>query len=306
MLLTTTRGDDCFHSSQDWIFSSLPLFMPSPNLVQDTIRSCAQKDGCDSANKIPEIRARVAELVKEGLAQRRPSFADTGYWSVSSGVPTDGVVGDETLDQLLLWTGGDGAEMQGDSGVARECYGGLDAEQRAEGVEEASCPLNAARQGKIEERGEGGHAQGEVPYFGINRGEYAPEHGGACCEADGWGVSAGTESIARGLEEKKEAGNFWAKSDGRNEKDGLSIGYLLPSDTGGTSDDAEASAVVVALSGWEVDDIEALLQVRRRKTGCSLRLTSMSFVFGFLVRVESSPSRCIVFFNNGIHVHLRA
>lgn len=245
--------------------------LPSPPIPhQDTLRSCTQKDGCDSAEKIPEIRARVAELVRAGLTQSSASSAATGY-SVSSGVPADGIVGDETLDPLFLWTGEGGTETRGELGVARERYGDFDTEQRAGVVAEGSCPLAAASPGKVEEGG-AGRVYGEAGGRGINGGEDTPgcpEHGAAWCRTDAWGVDVGTESRTfeeNQEEEEEESGNLGVRGGGV-EKDRFSAGQKLSSESGGTSD-AEASAVVFALSGWTVDEIEALLQVRRQ-TRCS-------------------------------------
>eukprot|EP00903_Cladosiphon_okamuranus_P015105 g13972.t1 len=222
--------------------------------VKDSIHRCIQRDGCDSANAIAEIRARFAEVVRNSLAPPSPR-SDTGY-SMSSGVPADDVIGDETLDHLFVRTYGGETGMQAESGAARECNGELDSERRAGMVEEAQYPLAAASAGTAEESVEGG-VDAEARNSGTSGGEDVPEYAersSAWCDTDGWGADAGAGSV--GLEE--EAGGLGLRVGGTG-RDGISIGRVVPSEEGVMSD-AEETAVVVALSGWNADEIEALLQ----------------------------------------------
>lgn len=221
---------------------------------QDIFHRCTQRGGCDSANAIPEVCARVAEFVRKGLTSPSAPPSATGH-TVPSGVPADDVVGDGTLDHLFKWSGGSETEMNGGSSVAGEGHGSLDTEQRAWVVEGSSCRLAAASPGTVEE---GGLEHEEVRECGANRGEDTPgypESGAACCGPDGWGVDTGAES--RRFEE--EAGSLGVRVGGMAE-DGFSVWPAMSSEEGGTSD-AEDGAVVVALSGWNVNEIELLLQV---------------------------------------------
>ena len=217
---------------------------------------------------------------------------------MSSGGPANGVVGDETLDHPLLCTSGGDPKVQGESGVPRECYGGLDTDESAGVVEEVPCHLTAASPGKPEEMWEGA-VHREMRNCGIHRGKYSPEYsegGAASCGNDGWTVDSGAKA-----KRFEEAEKFGVRVGGVDE-DEFSIGQILSVESGPTND-TEASAVVIALTGWRVDEIEALLQVRRKTCRClCLCLCLSCFLFA------SSPSRPIpgdyVFFtmvvNNGI------
>lgn len=241
-------------------------FLSTPavaQLHQGAIRRCAKNDGCNSASAIPEIRTRVAELVRKGLAQPSASkpAAARGY-GVSAGVPANGAVSDETLDHLFLWTSGAGdAELQGEPGLPRECCRGTCTDERAGVVGEESCRCTAASPKNVEERWEG-MVRGEARKCGLNRGEGSLEHpegGAAWCGTDGRGVGAEAE-FAR-FEE--EAGSLGSRGGGVGE-DRFSAEQRLAFESGGTTSDRKTLTVVFALYGWKVDETEALLQVRRK------------------------------------------
>lgn len=238
------------------------LDVACPSILPGHLRRCTENDGCNSASAIPKIRAGVAALVREVVAQPSASSGARGY-GVSSGGPANGVVGDETLDHPFLWTSGGDPKVQGESGVPRECYGGLDTDESAGVVGEVPCHLTAASPGKPEERWEGA-VHREMRNCGIHREKYSPEYpggGAALCGIDGWAVDSGAKATRF-----EEAEKFGVRGGGVDEDEFL-IGQILSVESG-PANDTEASAVVIALTGWRVDETEALLQVRRKTCRC--------------------------------------
>lgn len=193
--------------------------------------------------------------MRKSAAQPSASSAATGCSSESFGAPADRVVGDETIGPLCLRTGrGEEAEMRGESGAARERCGDVDAEQGGGAAEGASPPFTAATTGQLETGA--WRACMETSSCGVSRGEDAPEDPERVvpgCGTDGKGEDAGTTGSGR-MEE--EAGGGTDEDRPRIAQEGSHESRQ----TGGT---AEEPAVVFALTGWNVDEVESLLEVGR-------------------------------------------